>query len=181
MWLLQKDNPAEKATDIAQSISEQIAQMCQCEYTQAFVDHERLFCSQDSENQVIYQAQLLSTDGRTSEEIRNITQTWVLTEPFVSVSGHPHQLDPYCSVVIEMIGNLSCDPALPFGPTVQSSGVRSKRAGSGGGVVAYSIGIILLLSTVVAVLSVAIVLTFYAVKKYRLKKARDCMRYGRKL
>ena len=153
-----------KAKDMAQAISEQIAQICNCEYSKNFVDNGQFFCS-SSEKEIVYQAWLLTTDGKTAEEIRKLTQKWVLTKPFVTISGKRHQLDPYCSVVIQEIGNLTCDPTIL---NVQSSNVRSS-----GNLVGYSVGIVLSLSVMVGTISVAMILTFYAVKKYRLKKARD--------
>ena len=149
-----------KAKDMAQAISEQIAQICNCEYSKNFVDNGQFFCS-SSEKEIVYQARLLTTDGKTAEEIRKLTQKWVLTKPFVTISGKRYLLDPYCSVVIQEIGNLTCDPTIL---NVQSSSVRAS-----GNLVGYSVGIVLFLSVMVGTISVA----FYAVKKYRLKKARD--------
>ena len=156
-----------KVKDMAQAISEQIAQICNCEYSKNFVDNGQFFCS-SSEKEIVYQAQLLTTDGKTAEEIRNLTQKWVLTKPFVTISGKGHQLDPYCSVVIQEIGDLTCDPTTL---NVQSSSVRSSKGG--GNLVGYSVGIVLFLLVMVGTISVVMILTFYAVKKYRLKKARD--------
>lgn len=167
--MLQKENPIGKATDVAQVISEQIVQICNCEYSEKFVKSGQFFCS-NSRKQIIYQARFLTTDGKTVEEIRNITQKWVLTEPFVMIDSHRHQLDPYCSVVIERIGDLSCDPTV----TVLPSGAKSHD--TGGSFVGYSVGIILLLSVVVGVIIVAII--FYKVKKYKSKRAKDATRYA---
>ena len=154
-----------KAKDMAQAISEQITQICDCEYSKHFVDNGQFFCS-SSEKEIVYQARLLTTDGKTAEEIRKLTQKWVLTKPFVTISGKRHQLNPYCSVVIQEIGDLTCAIL-----NVQSSSVRPSKGG--GNLVGYSVGIVLFLSVMVGTISVAMILTFYAVKKYRLKKARD--------
>ena len=163
---IQKENLIGKATDIAQAISEQIAQICNCEYSENFINNGKFFCS-SSKKEIIYQARLLTTDGKTAEEIRNLTQTWVLTKPFVNISDQRHQLDPYCSVVIQEIGDLSCDPTVP---TVLSSSVKSRTRGH---LVAYSVGILLLLGIII----VTILVAFYAVKKHRSKKVKDATRY----
>ena len=167
--MLQEEDPIGKPTDIAQAISEQIAQICNCKYSENFIDSGQFFCS-NSKKEIIYQARLLTTDGKTAEEIRNLTQEWVLTKPFVTISDQHHQLDPYCSVVIQEIGDLSCDPTTP---TVLPSSVKSRTSGH---FVGYSAGIILILSVVVVILIVAILLAFYTVRKHRLKKARDATR-----
>ena len=151
-----------------QAISKQITQICNCAYSVSFIDSGQFFCS-SSERVIIYQAQLLTTNGKTVEEIRNITQKWMLTKPFVIISGQRYQLDPYCSVVIREIGDLSCDPTIP---TVLPSSIKS---GTGGHLVGYSIGIILLLSAVAGIIIVATIV----VKKYRLKKAKDAGRYDK--
>ena len=143
--------------------------MCNCEYSENFIDSGQFLCS-SSKKEIIYQAQLLTTDGKTAEEIRNITQNWVLTKPIVTISGQRHQLDPYCSVVIREIGDLSCDPTVP------TSGVKS---GTRGYLVGYSAGIVLVLSAVVGIIIVAMIITFYAVKKYRSKKLKDATRYAK--
>ena len=112
MSSLQNENPAEKSTDIATTIGEQVAQLCQCQYSETFISNGQFFCG-NSKKQVIYQAQLLITDGKTAEEIRNITQKWVLTKPFITISGKSYQLDPYCSVVIKEFGDITCDAVSP--------------------------------------------------------------------
>ena len=167
--LIQKGTRTGKVTDVARTISEQIDQMCNCEYSENFIDNGQFFCG-SSKKEIIYQAQLLTTEGKTAEEIRNITQKWVLTKPFITINGLRHQLDPYCSVVIERIGDLSCDP------TVLMSSVKS---GTGGRLVGYSIGTVLVLSTVVGILIVAIISVFYKVNKYKSKKVKDATRYDK--
>ena len=143
--------------------------MCNCEYSENFIDSGQFFCG-SSKKEIIYQAQLLTTDGKTAEEIRNVTQKWVLTKPFITISGQRHQLDPYCSVVIERIGDISCDPTVP---------TSSVKSGTGGRLVGYSIGTVLVLSTVVGILIIAIISVFYKVNKYKSKKAKDATRYDK--
>ena len=165
--LLQKENPMGRASEIEIAISEQIAHMCNCEYSESFIDDGQFFCS-GSEKEIIYQAQLLTTDGKTADEIRNVTQKWVLTKPFItSSSNEHHQLDPYCSVVIQEIGDISCDPIVPtLLPSAVKPGIDS---------VAYSIGgMLLLLSAIGGMIIVAVIL-------YKIKKARGSysMRYAK--
>lgn len=166
--MLQKVNPIGKTTDVAQAISEQITQMCDCEYSESFIDNGQFFCS-NSREQVIYQAQLLTTDRKTVEEIRNLIQEWVLTKPFVTIDGQSYQLDPHCSVVIREIGDLSCDPTV--------SALLPPRSSSGGHLVGYSVGIILVLSLVVGTIILAMIIAFYTVRRYRSKKVLDATRY----
>ena len=113
--------------------------MCQCQYSETFISNGQFFCG-NSKKQVIYQAQLLITDGKTAEEIRNITQKWVLTKPFITISGKSYQLDPYCSVVIKEFGDITCDAV---SPTQLESSVESSTY-----LLVYSVvvGVLLLLA-----------------------------------
>ena len=104
---LQGENAVKKISDIARFISQQIAQLCQCQYSGSFIVDGQLFCT--TKNNVIYQAKLLSTDGKTALEIRNITQLWVLSKPIVTIEEKFYQLDPFCSVVVKELGVTSCD------------------------------------------------------------------------
>ena len=106
---LQEENAVRKTSDIAQFISQQVAQLCQCQYSDSFIVDGRLFCT--TKNNVIYQAKLLSTDGKTALEIRNITQLWVLTKPIITIEEKFYQLDPFCSVVVKELGVTSCETA----------------------------------------------------------------------
>ena len=96
-----------KNTDIAEFVSQHIAQRCQCQYPSSFIADGRLFCT--TKDNIIYQAQLLPTDSKTALEIRNTTQLWVLSKPVLMIDGEPYQLDFQCSVVIEELGVTLCD------------------------------------------------------------------------
>ena len=168
MILLQKENALGKAVDIDMAISDNISQTCDCEYSESFIINGQLLCG-DSKKEIVYQALLLTTDGKTAEEIRTLLQEWVLTKPLIIVNKIHYQLDPYCSVVIREISDLSCDPIVP---TLPPSGVGQK-AGSLGYV---AVVVILLLSIIIA--TVGITLSCYALKKYRLKKAKEHMMYA---
>lgn len=154
-----------KAIDINVAISDNISQTCDCEYSHYFIIYGQLLCG-NSKNEIIYQALLLTTDGKAAEQIRTLLQEWVLTKPFITVDEVHHQLNPYCSVVIDEIGDLSCDPIVP---TLPPSGV-----GRSMGYVAAVV--ILLLSVTIA--TVGIIVSCYALKKYRLNKAKEHIMYA---
>ena len=97
-----------KTTEIAQQISQHIAQACQCQYSGNFIVNSEHFCTTDK-TATVYQAKLLTTDGRTALDIRNITQLWVLSKPLITIDGRAYQVDPYCSVVVKELGVSSCD------------------------------------------------------------------------
>lgn len=150
--------------DIDVAISEAILQTCDCEYSKYFITNGQLLCG-SSDKEIIYQALLLTTDGKPAEEIRTLLQRWVLTKPFITVNENHHQLDPYCSVMIHEIGIVSCDPILP---TLQPS-----ASGMGPRVGAAAL-VTLLLSLIIA--TVGTVFSCYALKRYRLKKAKERIR-----
>ena len=167
-YIYQKENAMGKAVDIDMAISDNISQTCDCEYSNYFITNGRLLCG-NSKKEIIYQALLLTTDGKTAEEIRTLLQEWVLTKPFITVNKVHHQLDPYCSVVIHEIGDLSCDPIVP---TLPPSGVGLKSGSMG----YVAVVVTLLLSVIIA--TVGIIISCYALKKYRLKKAKEHVMYA---
>ena len=114
-------NTTGKVSDISKSITAAIAELCQCQYTSNFIVDSRLFCKDKSE--VIYQGQLLTTDGKTAEGIRNLTQEWVLNKPLISISNQTYQLNPYCSVVVNKIGVTVCDAIFPTEPNLKSENI----------------------------------------------------------
>ena len=89
-----------------------MSRLCQCQYNTSYIVNHNLLCS-DDESWVIYQGQLLTTEGNSAEEIRNLTQEWVLTRPIIRIENKPHQLDSYCSVVVEKLGEIMCDAIAP--------------------------------------------------------------------
>ena len=96
-----------KMSTIAQFIAQQIVQRCHCQYSANFIVDGQLFCT--SKDSVVYQAQLISTDGKTALEIRNITQQWVLSRPTIMIDNLTYQIDPDCSTVVNELGVTSCN------------------------------------------------------------------------
>lgn len=97
----------------------------------------------------------------------------MLTKPSITIKGQRHELDPYCSITIREIGDLSCDPTISALQSPPSS------SGSGGHLVGYSIGIVLALSAVVTTIITAMIIAFCTVRRHRAKKATesDATRY----
>ena len=67
----------------------------------------------DDESWVTYQGLFLTTDSNSAEEIRNLTQKWVLTKPVIRIGNKLYQLDSYCSVVVEELGEIMCNAVAP--------------------------------------------------------------------
>lgn len=111
-------NTTGKVSDISKSVTKAIAELCQCQYTSSFIVDSQLFCNGKSE--VVYQGQLLTTGSKTAEEVRNLTQEWVLNEPFIGVNDQLYQLNPYCSVIVDKVGENACDAISPTEPTLKS-------------------------------------------------------------
>lgn len=110
--LTQNENRADKMSDIANAMAEAISNLCQCIYTESFIFDGQLFCD-DNRNEIVYQAQFTGTVINTSEDIRNLTQEWVFLNPFLSINGQPYKLDSSCSVIVEVLGQSTCDSILP--------------------------------------------------------------------
>jgi predicted thioredoxin/glutaredoxin len=70
---------------------------------------------------VIYQAQLLSIVDKTAQEIRNITEQWVLSQPSIIIDGVSYQVDPSCSTEVKELGETSCNSASESDPADEES------------------------------------------------------------
>ena len=99
---------------------------CQCQYSDSLIIDDQLFCV--TKNDVIYQAKLLSTDGKTALEIRNITQQWVLSSPTIMIGNLSYQVDPYCSTVVKELGATSCHMVTESQPDNQQPTVSESQA-----------------------------------------------------
>ena len=108
-------NSVLKLSDISTAISNAITQQCQCQYMTSFITNTRLMCS-DDESEVIFQGEFVTTDSKTAEEVRNLTQDWVLNKPLVGIGNAMYQLNPYCSVVVDELGEMSCSALSPTEP-----------------------------------------------------------------
>lgn len=158
--IMQISNTTDKIADLTDGISKAIVDMCQCLYISNFIVDSRLFCSVDK-SKITYQALLLTTDGKTAEEVRNLTQEWVLTEPAVNIQDKMYQLDSYCSVVIDEIGVIACDPISPTKPASDNSATTVDYTGRE---VAFIFIMALLLLIIVGI---AVTITTYFIMKRR--------------
>lgn len=130
--------------------------MCNCHYSEDYINGGQFFCP-SFRKQIIFQAVFLKTSGKTAEEIRNTTQTWVLMKPVMTVAGKSYQLDPYCSVAITNVGDTSCDAFSP----VQHSNSESSSSGY-----IYGIGVgILVLILVIVAMVIIFTLSWRQIKK----------------
>ena len=129
---MQGENSNDKAHEIAQFIGIQIAHICTCHYSENFINRQHIFCSNTSK-EIIFQAFLLPTDGKTSEMIRLMIQQWVLQKPVVSVAGKSYQLDANCSVIIEEIGDTSCNESTQLASSTKLDILLLSYSVGGGG------------------------------------------------
>ena len=129
------------------AISQQISQTCDCPYLESFIYGHRYFCNGNTAMKtVIYQARFLVIDGTTVEDIWDTIQNWVLTKLFIIIDGQRYQLDTSCSVVIQEVGDTSCN-AIELASSADSQvNLLYYYAGGGGGVlllVLVTVGVII--------------------------------------
>ena len=94
------------------TIAEQVEKLCKCQYSSDFITQSSFICG-ENEREVIFEAILLSTDNFSPAKLRDKVQTWVLTNPDVSVGGKTYRVDSYCSVKLEALGSTYCEVVLP--------------------------------------------------------------------
>ena len=158
---IQGENYTRIASDIANTITQQITARCQCPYTSSFIVDDRFICD-DNQNELIYQGQFLGTSRRTSDEILGLVQDWVLTQPTVLINSQPYMLDSSCSVTVNNLGTSSCGSSTTAIPTANAT----PRTPSTYELAAIAgVGLILLLIVIVV-----ICLTVYIVARRSKKK-----------
>ena len=125
----QDENPIEKATEISSTIVDILLRVCECPYSLEYVTHSRLLCG-SNENEVIYQANLLNTDGKTAAELKGTVQLWVDNAPAIMVGGTLQKVDSYCQVDVTEVGRVDeCLALNPTTPTVATA-IESTREAS---------------------------------------------------
>ena len=174
---VQRENSARKKSDIANAITEQISNRCQCTYRSSLIIDSQLFCDDDP-HKLIYQAQSLKLDERMSDEIRRLIQDWVLTEPSILINSQSYKLDSSCSVTVQTLGNSTC---VILSPTPGVSEPEAPHTPSSFELaIIAAIGLILLLILLVVVSLIVFFVTKRSKKKNNTTAQRDIRRYGNK-
>ena len=109
---------------------------------------------------MVYQGQLLTTDGKTAEDVRNLTQEWVLNKPFIRVSDQSYQLNAYCSVIIDKVGESVCDAISPTEPTL-----KSEKNTYTGFTIRETSFIVVMILLVLGIVAFAVCATAYFIKR----------------
>ena len=101
---------------------------CNCPYSLEYVTHSRLLCGTNP-HEVIYQSNLLNTDGQTASELVGLVQMWVDNGPTLPVAGVSAVVDPYCQISLSQVGNteecIALNPTTPT--TIESTKQSSPR------------------------------------------------------
>lgn len=104
---LQIVNDTDALSEVVKSLSSHLSQVCNCFYSASFIVDERFLCLHS--NELVYHGRLLATDGISVEEMRNLTQIWVLEKPVIKVGNHNLQVDSLCSVILSKVGDPYCE------------------------------------------------------------------------
>ena len=89
----------QKATDISSAIVMTLLLACDCPYSLEHVSHSHLLCGA-SEEEFVYQSNLLNTDEMDASQLKDLVQIWVDNSPIIMVAGMSRQVDNYCQVSI---------------------------------------------------------------------------------
>lgn len=132
--------------------------VCNCSYSVNFIIDGQFLCF--SSNELVYQGQFLTTNSKNAEEVRNLTQAWVLKKPMIKIANRSFQIDPFCSVTLITIGDSYCDAVES---TAVINGLDSTKIPVSAGV-----GVIL----IVILLTVVIVITSTMAGCYIIKRKK---------
>ena len=116
-------------TDVAVFLSSHLMNVCDCYYTSDFIANGQFLCY--SSDRLVYQGHLLAADGISAEEIRNLTQIWVLGTPVVKLASTNLQVDSSCSVILTGVGDPYCDSDDSVTFTSKKEGTFPVSAGVG--------------------------------------------------
>ena len=143
----------QKSVDISSAIVRRLLSDCQCPYSLDYVTHTRLLCG-SNDREVIYQSNLLNTDGAQATELMEMVQTWVNTNPTISVGGVSHQVSSYCQVEVSEIGSMECMAINPTTPTVVMATKQAVEASISviAGAAAGGAGVLLLMILCIGIL-----------------------------
>ena len=94
----------------------------------------------------------------------------------MTIAGKAYPLDPYCSVVIREIGDISCDVISP----AQQAPVYNSNPGSSTNILAYSIGGIILIILVILGVVIVVIVIWKRSKKavYNIRYAVHILKSG---
>ena len=157
-------------TDVAVFLSGHLMNVCDCNYSSDFIASGQFLCY--SSDKLVYQGRLLAADGISAEEIRNLTQIWVLGTPVVKVASTNLQVDSSCSVILTAIGEPYCgsDDSVTF--TSKKEVTFPVSAGIG------VISTIVVLVVVFIILAVVVTCWFgYCRHRYPFRHSRFISRY----
>ena len=93
--------------EITRSIAHQIVQHCRCQYSSSFIVDYQLICT-TNDHDIILQAELLPIDNKTTLEIYNVIQEWVLLNPIITINNNSYQVDSKCPIEVKELGVTSC-------------------------------------------------------------------------
>ena len=130
---------------------------CNCPYSLEYVTHSRLLCGTNP-HEVIYQSNLLNTDGQTASELVGLVQMWVDNGPTLPVAGVSAVVDPYCQISLSQVGNteecIALNPTTPttIESTKQSSPRPSHLTAAIAGGVAGGVATIIVVALIVGLL-----------------------------
>jgi hypothetical protein len=147
LLFLQNDNIEEKTANVTQFLAQQVAELCQCQYSSSFIVSSQLLCT--AKNDVVYQAKFLPSDNKTALEIRNITQLWIQTKPIITIGDQFYHVDPYCSIIVNELGMTSCGSTEALSPNQKSflglSAIELASVSGGGAMLVLVIVLVIVL------------------------------------
>ena len=135
----------QKIDDIERGIADYVLANCNCEiFSDQYITQGILMCGNNLK-EFIFQAKVLSTAEKTSDQFRDeLIQKWVNEKPVVKIEKISYQVDPYCTVELSDLRSTDCRSENPTLALSQINGTKNSlqvaieiTAGVGGGVFAF--------------------------------------------
>ena len=101
-------NSRPKIEDIENTIAQNVARLCRCEFNSTFLSNSHLQCFDESPQIVTFRSQLSETTQASTVELVSYIELWISDSEGVAVDGVFLGFQTTCSVVINSLDAVEC-------------------------------------------------------------------------
>ena len=101
-------NSRQKIEDIENTMAQNVARLCRCEFNSAFLSNSQLRCFEESPQIVTFRSQLSETSQTSTVELVSYIELWISDSEGVAVDGVFLGFQTTCSLVINSLDAIEC-------------------------------------------------------------------------
>ena len=138
-------NSLQKIEDIENTMAQNVARLCRCEFNSTLLSNSHLQCFDESPQIVTFRSQLSETTQTSTVEVVSYIEVWISDSEGVAVDGVFLGFQTTCSLVINSLDAVEC----PGGSTPQNDNL-------GGVVGGVMVAVLLFILVVVAIVTLIV-------------------------